>query len=192
MVMKKPGLMAYMVMIMVPVLALSYYGVMTMWIHFADQEQFSFHDRIHSVPFGAERICMLQITMNGVAIVLGIIIGEPLYNKEYIIHHFMTALSSWTNMAPFPYSLHYGTYYGGVIELTNVPLTFMDVFRNFKELRLWYPKMYAWTRAAFALSFMLVRFLPAQLITFRLVKDWVRYFYLASYYPSASSPIVDA
>ena len=48
-------------------------------------------------------------------------------------HHLSTGILGYLCLHPFVHG--YIVFFGGVIEITNIPLTFMDIFKGFKSLQ---------------------------------------------------------
>ena len=70
-------------------------------------------------------------------------------------HHFVTGSLAYFGL--HPYLHYYGMYYFGIAELTNIPLTIMDVFKYFKHWADKYPTLNSIIRTTFGVSFILLR-----------------------------------
>ena len=81
--------------------------------------------------------------------------GTDLWDPAMIGHHFVTGSLAYFGLAPY---LHfYGLFYFGIAELTNIPLTVMDVFKYFKDMATANPTLNSITRTTFAISFIILR-----------------------------------
>ena len=85
---------------------------------------------------------------------------------------------------PQPFSLFYSIYCGGIIELTNVPLQFMDLLKNVDTAELAKDKGWLWSRIeginfglrmSFAISFIVVRLVWWWPMAINIAIDWVMY-----------------
>jgi hypothetical protein len=74
---------------------------------------------------------------------------------ESIIHHIMTFFCSYHCIFP-NFAHNYCLFFCGVCELTNLPLTFVDAFKHFPELRA-YSTFNQLNRVSFAVSFIALR-----------------------------------
>ena len=70
-------------------------------------------------------------------------------------HHFVTGSLAYFGL--HPYLHYYGMYYFGIAELTNIPLTIMDVFKYFKHWAERYPSINGTVRTTFGVSFIILR-----------------------------------
>ena len=86
---------------------------------------------------------------------LGITSGHDLFDVSMIIHHILAFMFSLNILHPFGH--YFVIFYFGIIELTNIPLTVMDVFKYFKHWKEKYPLANQITRYVFAISFILLR-----------------------------------
>lgn len=85
-----------------------------------------------------------------------------LFNKDLgdpfmIAHHFATVMLGYFGL--FPYVHYYGLYFFGVAELSNIPLTLVDMFKYFPDLRRKFPMINQASRLIFAASFIFLRIL---------------------------------
>jgi hypothetical protein len=74
-----------------------------------------------------------------------------------IVHHFAVLVStSMTGFLSIGFR-YYSPFFYGVFELSSVPLSLMNSFKNSPELQRKYPLVDAWSRNLFAVSFLLIR-----------------------------------
>lgn len=83
-----------------------------------------------------------------------------LYNRdlgslEMIFHHLFATLSAI--IAAYPYNQYYALYFYGVCELTNIPLTIVDIFKLFPQYKEKYENINVYSRYLFAVSFFTLR-----------------------------------
>lgn len=72
-----------------------------------------------------------------------------------IIHHLLVTILAYMGCAPY---IHLeAVFFFGVAELTNIPLTMIDIFKYLPWLRQTYPWLYDLTRTAFAILFIILR-----------------------------------
>ena len=83
------------------------------------------------------------------------ITGSDLFDEAMIGHHFVTGSLAYFGL--HPYLHYYGMFYFGIAELTNIPLTIMDVFKYFKHWADKYPTLNSIIRTTFGVSFILLR-----------------------------------
>lgn len=70
-------------------------------------------------------------------------------------HHFVTCLLAYFSLHPY---LHYAAlYFMGLAELSNIPLTLIEVFESFPALAATFPLVYELSRYTFVVSFLLLR-----------------------------------
>ena len=80
---------------------------------------------------------------------------KDLRKPEMIGHHIVTGTLGLMGLHPF---LHYrGLFFFGVAEVTNVPLTILDMFKYITVLKEKYPMGYSLTQVTFAASFIILR-----------------------------------
>ena len=72
-----------------------------------------------------------------------------------IAHH--TIVTFVSPCLLYPYAQYFVVFFYGMIELTNIPLTFMDIFKYFKAFAEQYPLLNQFTRFTFATSFIFLR-----------------------------------
>jgi hypothetical protein len=76
---------------------------------------------------------------------------------EMIVHHFAVVVStSMTGFLSIGFR-YYSPFFYGVMELSSVPLSIMNVFRDSPELQKKYPTANASSRIIFAASFLIIR-----------------------------------
>lgn len=83
------------------------------------------------------------------------LVNADLRDPAMIGHHIVTGTLAYFGLAPY---LHYfGLYFFGIAEFTNVPLTFVDIFKYFPEMKNRVPMLNELMRYTFAVSFVLLR-----------------------------------
>lgn len=89
------------------------------------------------------------------AIPVGVLhVGEDM---TMLLHHFAVVISaSMTGFLSIGFR-YYSPFFYGVMELSSIPLSVMNSFKDNKELRDKYPTVNAMSRAAFVSSFLLIR-----------------------------------
>lgn len=89
------------------------------------------------------------------ALPIGIIfIGET---KQMIIHHVAVICVCWTSAFLRCGFRYYNPYFYGLIEISSVPLSIMNAFKDNKHWIKLYPEMYSTVRLVFGCLFLLVR-----------------------------------
>eukprot|EP00697_Spironema_sp_BW2_P015352 gnl/Spiro4/615_TR350_c0_g1_i1.p1 gnl/Spiro4/615_TR350_c0_g1~~gnl/Spiro4/615_TR350_c0_g1_i1.p1 ORF type:complete len:294 (-),score=69.43 gnl/Spiro4/615_TR350_c0_g1_i1:176-985(-) len=85
------------------------------------------------------------------------ILNRDLRDPAMLLHHTMVAFLAYLGLGPF---LHFHTiYFFGVAELSNVFLTFVEIFKYFPQFAKQYPSLNAWSRSLFGVSFLVLRLL---------------------------------
>jgi hypothetical protein len=80
---------------------------------------------------------------------------SDLFEPFFIGHHTVTATLAFFGTNPYVH--YYGLFFFGIAELTNVPLTFVDVFKYFPDMKAKYSIVNEVSRVIFALSFIILR-----------------------------------
>lgn len=112
-----------------------------------------FYERSHFVE---DHLVYPMISYQGWNFLL-CLVNADLRDPAMIGHHVVTGTLAYFGL--FPY-LHYkGLFYMGVAELTNVPLTIVDIFKYFPDMAKKYSGLNEFSRISFALSFVLIRLL---------------------------------
>ena len=81
--------------------------------------------------------------------------NADLRDPAMIGHHLVTGSLAYFGLAPYLH--YYGLFFFGVAELTNVPLTIVDVFKYFPDLAKKLSILNELSRVSFAVSFILLR-----------------------------------
>jgi len=77
-------------------------------------------------------------------------------NFEMIAHHFAALLLSVLGLE-YVYLHYYAPFFFGLVELSSIPLSVMDLFKDFKPLQKVYPTLFELSRSIFAVIFLVVR-----------------------------------
>ena len=88
---------------------------------------------------------------------------------QMIVHHVLTGSLGYFGLYPY---LHFqGLFFFGVTEVTNIPLTAVDFFKQFKNYAKDYPGVYSASRTIFGVSFILVRLIWWPIVCYSFWKD---------------------
>jgi hypothetical protein len=151
---EKPAIAAYNFTHMVPILALSYYGVLR--LDLLSQQPATLKGRMYMYDEAAEQICIVQIALQLFQVVVAFgTMDSALIKPEALGHHIVTGAVMWFCLHPFGHS-YVGVFFG-LTELSTVPLDVIDTFKNFKSLRKVYPTTELIAKASFSLSFLILR-----------------------------------
>jgi hypothetical protein len=92
------------------------------------------------------------------------LVNPDLYDPAMIGHHVGACILPYICLHPF--TQYYTLFFLGFIEITNIPLTFVDIFKYFPELKARHSLFNEICRYSFALSFVIVRLIatPIQAI----------------------------
>ena len=113
-------------------------------------------ERMYSFDPSSERICLLQLALQIYATTTSLLTRHPLLMKpEGFAHHLMTALSMIIALRPF--GMLRANIFFGITELSTIPLEWIDIAKGFPELRARYPTTDLVCKAAFSLSFLVLR-----------------------------------
>ena len=80
---------------------------------------------------------------------------NDLYDWFFIGHHTTTGALAFFGKNPYVH--YYGLFFFGIAELTNIPLTFVDVFKYFPKLKAKFSVVNEISRVIFAVSFIILR-----------------------------------
>jgi hypothetical protein len=95
-------------------------------------------------------------------------LNKDLMDPAMIGHHLVTGSLAYFGLAPY---LHYhGLFFFGFAEVTNIPLTFVDIFKYMPELKEKIPIFNEVCRITFAVSFIIIRLIIWPFISFDFVK----------------------
>ena len=82
-------------------------------------------------------------------------LNADLRDPAMIGHHAVTGTLAYFGLHPY---LHfYGLFYFGVAELTNIPLTIVDIFKYYPDMKKHFPVVNEVARISFAVSFIILR-----------------------------------
>ena len=151
---EKPRVAAFNVVAMVPICSLTYLGFKLTYDN-VDHAGADWQHRTHTPIAESATICMIQIAYQTFGIIAGFIEQDVLFQPEMMGHHAVTMLLGFLNLHPY---IHYQIiYFGGVIELSNIPLTVYDMFKHFPKLEKRFPSIMAASKFTFALSYVVLR-----------------------------------
>jgi len=146
-----PMYAAYCFVGMVPICMLTYEGLMS----FHEPTPETVEGRTYDFYDASARICMIQIIYQVFGIGVAFIAQGTLLSTIMIVHHVCTLTLGFINLNPF---VHYHIiFFGGVIELSNIPLSVMDIFKSFPELQDIAPALNNICRYLFAIFFLVLR-----------------------------------
>lgn len=89
---------------------------------------------------------------------------NDLFDPFFIGHHTVTGALAFFGTNPYVH--YYGLFFFGIAELTNIPLTFVDVFKYFPKLKAKFSLVNEVSRVVFALSFIIIRLIIWPIISF--------------------------
>lgn len=165
---EKPAIAAFNLAQTVPVLALSYYGLLS--LHYVTQQPATLMERMYGYDHDAEMVCIIQISMQFYKTAVAVSTGDaPLLKPDALGHHAVTVLAMWVCLYPFGHS--YAGIFFGLTELSTVPLNFVDTYKNFKSLREIYPTTELIAKACFALLFLSLRVGLTGMMSYYFQKD---------------------
>lgn len=96
---------------------------------------------------------------------------SDLFEPFFIGHHSVTAILAFFGTNPYVH--YYGLFFFGVAELTNIPLTFVDVFKYFPEMKVKFSMVNEVSRVVFALSFIILRLIIWPIVSYEFWKESV-------------------
>lgn len=132
----------------------TYLGVAGCYGWYKDSESLSNDKFYGSSEFVVNHLIYPMISYQGWNFLL-CLFNRDLCDPAMLGHHAVTAALAYFGLAPY---LHYmGLFYFGIAELTNVPLTVVDIFKYFPDLAKQYPILNDLCRYSFALSFIILR-----------------------------------
>ena len=76
---------------------------------------------------------------------------------QMVVHHVLTGSLAYFGL--YPYLQFECLFFFGITEFTNIPLTFVDFFKQFKDYAKAYPGVYSTARTIFGVSFIILRLL---------------------------------
>ena len=120
----QPMLAAYDLTTLVPVVTLSWLGFRML---LGDPSVHEIPTRSSAFVEHTPELIMIQAAYQVFGTVAAVVIGPPLRTTTMIAHHVATGLTAWISLQG--HCMYYAIYFAGVVELTNIPLTFMDLCR---------------------------------------------------------------
>ena len=92
-----------------------------------------------------------------------------LFNKDLndlfmILHHIATAVLAYFMLAP--YAQYQCFFFSGIVEISNIPLTIMDIFKYFPDLAKQYSTINSLSRTMFGISFIVLRLIIWPVLTY--------------------------
>ncbi len=70
-------------------------------------------------------------------------------------HHVVTLILAHVGLRPYLH--YYAIFFFGIAEFTNVPLTFVDIFKYFPDIAVRHPVINKYSRIVFGVTFVLIR-----------------------------------
>lgn len=162
----KAVLTSYLLTGLVPVAQLSWHGVASGHVLFSSRT--SEFRLLEAVP-EALTVCHVQLAYQVFAIVGAVVVGPPLNQPEMILHHVCAGLCGLSSFLPF--MQFYSIFFGGLVEISNLPLTCIDICKCHPRLRETYAKSYELIRVLFAISFIFFRNILWPYFAFLLCSD---------------------
>ena len=190
----QPMVAAYDLTTLIPVVTLSWLGFRML---LGDPSVHEIPSRSSAFVEHTPELIMIQAAYQVFGTVAAVLIGPPLRTTTMIAHHVATGLTAWLSLQG--HCMYYAIYFAGVVELTNIPLTFMDLCgcrhparllrapcerstpqlrnppgRYFPVLEQRYPGVSTAARLSFALGFIALRvlgWLPAFVLYLRDLRD---------------------
>ena len=101
--------------------------------------------------------------------------GYDLYDTAMVFHHFIACFFSFVLLDP--YAQFFVMFYYGIIELTNIPLTIMDIFKYFNHWAKQFPLLNQVTRYTFAISFIFLRLICWPIKSWRFISGSIYLLY---------------
>mmetsp|Transcript_20646 Transcript_20646/g.64549 ORF Transcript_20646/g.64549 Transcript_20646/m.64549 type:complete len:282 (-) Transcript_20646:64-909(-) len=101
------------------------------------------------------------------------LIVPSLRKAEHLVHHGMTLLTALCGLSG-PFLMYQGAFFFGFVEVSSLPLVFVDLFRQFPRLHEGSPAGHSvneMVRVAFAVSFLLIRCVLWPLAVLQLLRD---------------------
>ena len=127
-----------------------------------------------------------MLVFQGWNLLLCFILNE-LNQVAMIIHHFIVVLSCQGSLQ-LKFMQYYAIYLYGILELTNIFLTLMDVFKLFPKLISNFPEIYQMIRTCFVASFVIIRLIGLPYYIYFFARDTL---HLLTYPESRSNSISD-
>eukprot|EP00045_Choanoeca_perplexa_P007939 m.72834 g.72834 ORF g.72834 m.72834 type:complete len:267 (+) comp14285_c0_seq2:872-1672(+) len=91
-------------------------------------------------------------------------IYKDLFTIAMLVHHILAGILALNGLYNFMHGYCY--FFFGLIEVTNIPLTIIDIFKHYPDLIKQYPNTYTAIRNFFAISFILFRLIMWPIVSF--------------------------
>lgn len=121
----------------------------------------------HTSSFVNDHLCIPMLVYQMWNVVICVLLND-LRDPIMIGHHIVTAALAYTATI---FAHYYSCFFFGVTEITNIPLTLMDVFDHFPEFKAKYPTIKMVTEGMFAIMFFIVRIFMWTNILFHYIQD---------------------
>ena len=118
----QPMVAAYNLTTLIPVVTLSWLGFRML---LGDPSVHEIPTRSSAFVEHTPELIMIQVAYQVFGTIAALVIGPPLRTPPMIAHHVATGLVAWFSLQG--HCMYYAIYFAGVVELTNIPLTFMDL-----------------------------------------------------------------
>ena len=118
----QPMVAAYDLTTLIPVVTLSWLGFRML---LGDPSVHEIPTRSSAFVEHTPELIMIQAAYQVFGTVAAVLIGPPLRTTTMIAHHVATGLTAWLSLQG--HCMYYAIYFAGAVELTNIPLTFMDL-----------------------------------------------------------------
>jgi hypothetical protein len=82
-----------------------------------------------------------------------------------VLHHMFTGCLAYLSLAT-PYVQHSAVFFFGIVELTSIPLTILDICKFFPEYKISFPTLYARSKSIFYGLFIITRMIIWNVISF--------------------------
>ena len=118
----QPMVAAYDLTTLIPVVTLSWLGFRML---LGDPSVHEIPTRSSAFVEHTPELIMIQVAYQVFGTIAALVIGPPLRTPPMIAHHVATGLVAWFSLQG--HCMYYAIYFAGVIEATNIPLTWMDL-----------------------------------------------------------------
>ena len=155
----KPGVAAHQVCAFIPFCYAAYHGSL-LWLfdeEIALAHAGTFTDRLYAKTESGWLLCRFMIGFQ-LYDLLSTALEPSLRKAEHLAHHtatMLTALSAATAGGPF--FGFYAAFFFGFVEVSSVPLAFVDLFRQIPALAKQFSMCNELVRTSFAVSFLIIR-----------------------------------
>jgi len=169
-----PAYAAYNMASTLPIVALSYYGIVGARDVAAD-ELLSVQARMYVYDPVSEKIALLQIALQLYTTFAAFAMKDAaLLKPELLAHHVVTAVLLCVCLHPFANSRSFMFF--GLTELSSIPLNVVYLLRRFPALKSAYPMVELAAKLCFSLAFLALRVVLTSKISWDLQRDlWQLY-----------------